>query len=253
MGVQKGLFQPRALLGSLAPYLVLAGLAGFVLLVYVPGFLDFLNPVFASPSHFILLWIGSVLLSLIMLIWKRAVLSARLLFAGMTALLLVGPLFLPAVHGYYRPYAEPAPGYVMHWITQPKNSFESAFKNAQRATEHYGCTYTLLGWGDDNLLYFGSDCDQTTWQYGPERPPFEHAPATVDRIPPDVGQNSLVDKGYGNHYPALPIGFAADALTRFIPYETAVSPDGRWVAVAIKNYYGPRDIVVLSRNKGTQL
>ncbi len=246
MRSEEGLSQPEARTGSWATYLALGGLVGFALLVYIPGFLDFLNPVFASQRRFFSLWIGFLLLGLFMLVRTRRVPRARVAFAVATVLILAVPLLLPAVYGAYRPYAEPAPGYVMHWITKPKNSFESAFKSAQRKTEHHGCTYSLLGWSGDNSLYFRSDCGETTWRYAPEAPPFEHEPAPVDEVPPEVGQNVTVNRGAGNLYPALPAGFTPDALQRFIPYETAVSPDGRWIAVAIKNYYGPRDVVVLS-------
>lgn len=216
----------------------------FVTAIYLPGFLDFANPLFASQVGF-LAWCAFFVVFAICLLASVRLLFLRLAAALLGLSILLSPIGLPLVYGEYQLYAEPISGYEMVWLTAPQSSFESAFKNAQRLTEHPGCTYSLLGWDDNNNLYFDSDCDQTLWLYTPP----SARPFAAEISPEKLGSLTPVDNGYGNHYPSLPAGFVASSLQSFIPYQTAISPDGRWTAVAIKNYYGPRDVIVISRFK----
>lgn len=232
------------------------GVTVLVLLLYDRWllFVDFLNPIFGNVYVFV----GSYVLCLGLIaatfIWGNPnvlnVLARIYLLIGILAALAF-PLLLPSLYGHYQPYAKPAPEYEMQWITQPSNRFSSAFKNAQRAHDKHGCTYRLYGWSADNVLYYGSDCRFGFWQYDPAR---DSEPRPVSRIPDVVKDRSSVDRGIHFDsgvifYPEYPQGFDPSTRFSFIVYEKVSSPDGRWVAAAIKNFYGPRDVVIL-RAKG---
>ena len=208
---------------------------------------DFLNPVFASPLRLFSLSAAGLALIAFALIRGRPGRLVRGSLAAAAAAIVAAPLLLPLLYGEYRPYAEAMPGYDMHWLTQPDSWFTSAFKSAQRAHEKYGCTYSLHGWSSDNVLYFQSDCGPTVWRYDPHT---MDEPQLADNVPAKVEQANVVDRGHNNNYPARPVGFSPDSTGQhFIVYETSLSPDRQWTAAAIKNYYGPRDVVVLTRSK----
>lgn len=239
-------FQPESDKDWLA-ILIFPLLGLFVAAIYWPGFLDFANPLFANRISFLAWSIAFILLAIIIMINSRFLLLR--MAAAMTGLLiLLSPAGLPLVYGEYHPYAEPAAGHEMVWLTPPQSAFESAFKNAQRLTEHLGCNYTLLGWDQENNLYFSSDCDRIIQQYTPRT----KRPFATELTPEELDSLTPVDDGYGNSYPLLPPGFSSATEHFFIPYQTSSSPDGRWSAVAIKNYYGPRDVVVISRIQSPQ-
>lgn len=210
-------------------------------------FLDFLNPIFGSLYVFVgsyVLCLGLVALAFIR---SRPNLLARIYLSVGMLVTLAFPLLFPSLYGQYQPYAKPASGYEMQWITQPSNRFSSAFKNAQRAHEKHGCTYTLYGWGADNVLYYGSDCESRFRRYDPMR---DGEPQPVNSIPDAVRDSLSVDRGNfsssgGGIYPSHPEGFDSSTRFYFIVYEKVSSPDGQWVAAAIKDYYGPRDVVIL--------
>ncbi|MFW5942126.1 MAG: hypothetical protein ACOCXI_10015 [Chloroflexota bacterium] len=163
-------------------------------------------------------------------------------------LLTAAPLLLPPLYGDYTLPVGAREGYHMLWLTEPQRPFASAFKQAQRIHEKHGCTYYLLGWTEDEVLYYRSACDGRLWAFDPAT---DHAPYVVSGHPPAVAGSSVVGvnaDGVGGYYPAHPAGFPPHATNHAITYQRAISPQGRWVAAAIKNYYGPRDVVVLSRS-----
>ena len=210
-------------------------------------FLDFLNPIFCNLYVFVGSYIVCLLLVAAAFTRGSPSTVARIcLLIGMM-LALAFPLLLPFLYGEYQLYARPAPGYEMQWVTQPSNRFTSALKSAQREHESHGCTYTLYGWSADDVLYYGSDCHFGFWQYDPVR---DNEPRPVSRIPNVVKDRSSVDRGIHFDsgvifYPEHPQGFDPSTGFPSIVYEKVSSPDGRWVAAAIMNYYGPRDVVIL--------
>jgi hypothetical protein len=208
-----------------------------------------LNPVYWHPYVFVGSYIVCLVLVAVAFIRGRPSTLARTCLLIGTMLALAFPLLLPFLYGEYQPYAKPVPGYEMQWVTQPGNRFMSAFKSAQREHEGHGCTYTLYGWSAGNVLYYGSDCQSGFWRYDPTG---NDGLQLVWSIPDIVKDHSSVDKekttaggGIWPTWPTPPQGLDPFALFPVIVYERALSPDGRHVAAAITEFYGPRDVVIL--------
>lgn len=105
----------------------------------------------------------------------------------------------------------------MLWLTEPQRPFASAFKQAQRIHEKHGCTYYLLGWTEDEVLYYRSACDGRLWAFDPAT---DHAPYVVSGHPPAVAGSSVVGvnaDGVGGYYPAHPAGFPRRPSTTLSP------------------------------------
>lgn len=205
---------------------------------------DFLNPVYSNPVQFFSLCFGCGLLVVITLLGGRLNWIIKNCFIVGGGFILVAPLMVLVMYAPYQPYAKPAAGHDMQWLTQPSNGFDSAFKSAQRVHEKYGTTYILYGWSSDNVLYYGSDHGSTLWQYDPA---YQDNPLQIEAVPAEVIQNAIVEKMKRNIYPSHPSQLSPDTIDYIITYEKSVSPDGKWVSAAIKNYYGPRDVIVLTR------
>ena len=98
---------------------------------------DFLNPLFHSPTVFV----GSYLLGVASIVWlatgqvRQSV--WRLSFVACGVLALLFPLTLPMTYGEYHLPVGSAPGHPWWWITQPSNLYSSAFKQAQ----HFGKSF----------------------------------------------------------------------------------------------------------------
>jgi hypothetical protein len=171
----------------------------------------------------------------------------RGLLATGALLLVAAPFLLPLLYGRYTLAVEPQEGVRMFWLTQPDNVFTNAFKSAQRVHERSGCDYRLLGWGEGEVLYYESLCDGRTWAFNPAA---DDAPRQVVAPPAALDYATMegaVPRGTVRLYPSPPDGFPPTAHNHVITYQKSVSPQGRWVAAAIMNYYGPRDVVVLER------
>jgi hypothetical protein len=223
---------PRPLDGGLS--LFLAPLA--ILMLF--------SPLFASTTWFFALLALALLLVTISLVKARPPRLVRLYLASGTIFLLAAPLLLPVVYGEYDLAVTAEEGYEMFWLTQPEGRFANAFKNAQRVHERYGCTYHLLGWSEDEVLYYEAACEGRVWAFAPAT---DRAPRTATTVPAGVDRARVRGRDSVNTYPPHPSGFPRDAFNHVLTYETALSPGGKWQAAAIKNYYGPRDVVVLSR------
>lgn len=230
----------------------LIGVGGLLVLLYDGGriFPDFLNPMFYSPRFMVGGIAVGVMIGLAALRWGSGSRVLRSALAVGIAAMLVFPLLLPVLYAPYAPYAQPADGYEMVWITQPDNAWMSAFKTAQRRHDAHGCTYSLHGWSSDAVLYYGSSCEAGVWRYDPAA---NSEPQWISALPDGVAL-SEVDSGVhhpsgGISYPTPPIGFSLATRFDFITYEVARLPEHGLTAVAIMNWYGPRDVVILSQGE----
>jgi hypothetical protein len=206
-------------------------------------FTDFLNPVFRSP----LLFVGSYILGISAIIWAatrlvRHVISRLALIAcGGAALVFL--LVMPAIYGTYQIPVQAATGYDLHWITQPTNPFSSAFKQAQLTYES-GCDYHLAGWSEEDTLYYTSDCWPGLWH---------HATSTGETNWSLVGNEeariskSSLQRWNGAAYLDQPTILRESSAYPFLTLERVTSPSGRWEAVVVRWFYGPSDIVLISR------
>lgn len=202
------------------------------------------SPLFAGAGWFFAVLALTLLLAVAALFLVRPGRTVRLYLLIATALLIAAPLLLPLLYGPYTHCVETAEGVEIFWPTQPAHSFASALKSAQRVHEKYGCTYHLLGWSEADVLYYRSACDGRSWRFDPAAGDIAR-PAL--NVPPEVRETLVQGAGNARTYPPQPAGFLSHVRDHVLTYETALSPSGQWEAAAIKNYYGPRDVVVVSR------
>ncbi len=86
------------------------------------------------------------------LVWARPGRIGCFLLALTLAAILAFPWFFN-----YQPAVVAAPGRTMHVLTQP-GLLEGVAKRSQSIVEVRPCTYTLLGWSNDNALYYQEQC-----------------------------------------------------------------------------------------------
>ncbi len=208
-------------------------------------FLNFLNPIFRSLNSFVACYCISLVLVAAAFIWGRPDKLARMWILVGLALAFAFPFLAPFMYGEHQIGPRAAAGYKMEWVTQPDDKVGVALKAAQRWHESAWCIYTLYGWDTGNALYYESSCQSGYLRYdsasGERR--------RVSAIPEDVQSGSAAEPTNA----IIGQGYAADGFEGFDPsttypvvaYSRAVSPDGQWLAAAIREYYGPHDIVIL--------
>lgn len=230
----------------LTPSAVVA-VTALVLLLYDRWFLylEFLNPVFWSLSNLLVSYLACLSFVIAAFVWsKPRILAKAWLTVGMV-FTLAFPFLSPLLYGEYQLYAEAASGYEMQWVTQPGNRISSALKAVQQRHDSNWCNYTLYGWGADNALYYGASCQVGYWRYDPGT---EEARWVVS-IREDAKSNSVVKR----ENVSVGQGLVAENLREFEPFTaypvivdySSVSADGEWRAAAIREYYGPHDVVIL--------
>ncbi len=130
---------------------------------------------YASQSVFLALW--SVGLSVCMFLWvvSQRGWSARVTSFLPLGLLAIAPIVVPGMYGTDNAldtYKTP-PGYEVIWLTKPKSDLASAIRKAQSGLQVEFdvigvCEPKLLGWSQDNqLYYFTSDWRTDTPAWGP--------------------------------------------------------------------------------------
>jgi hypothetical protein len=185
-------------------------------------------------------------LTLAALGWGRPGRIGRILLALTLAAILAFPWFFN-----YQPAVSAAPGLGMHVLTQPA-LLEGVVKRSQSSLEMRPCTYTLLGWSDDNTLYYQEQCGGAATLTLAFKPGRDTRP-WVARVP---GQREpLPELSAGS--PETPVLELVRAPGTWPPYEEPnarrvyvqgsgmLSPDGRWVALIARHLYGAEDVLVV--------
>jgi len=150
----------------------------------------------------------------------------------------------------YRPALAAAPGYTMDLVTDP-GLFDGMVKASQNVLEQTPCTYSLLGWSEDNRLYYQARCEGQirTWR---------HSPAQADRPTPVSGSPTDLQATTVDEETMLAMVRAAgvrpteyESVTRplLLASEGLASPNGRWMAAVTQHIYGTQDIILL---RGTE-
>lgn len=202
------------------------------------------SPLFAGIGWFSALFALALLLAAGAIWLAKPAPALRLTLLGAILLLAAAPFLLPRLYEPYIHYVETGEGVELHWPTQPTGPFASAFKSAQRVHEKFGCTYHLLGWSEDEALYYTSTCGNQLWQFEPAQ---GGRARPIVAAPPELQASFVQDAGNTLTYVPQPAGFQPHVYNHVLTYDSAISPSGKWQAAAIKNYYGPRDVVILSR------
>lgn len=147
----------------------------------------------------------------------------------------------------YQPGLQPAPGYEMTELTQPGNAVAGFVKSVQSFVDYKPCDYTLLGWSDENTLYYEAECKHTleTWEFNTG---IDAEPQRTDAVPSTLFLDGLAREDALNTVFAEGVRPAsAEPPTRELYLsEQIVSPDGRWLAIVAERVYGPEDVLLLA-------
>ncbi len=219
--------------------------ATVAMLSYEQGAIGFLNPLFWSLPNFVGLYLLSILLVLFVVRRQQTRGVVKGVLATLLGIAVAFPLLSPALYAPFEPYAAPRGGYEMLWVTQPLGRVDAALKSAQRRHESAWCHYTLNGWSAENQLYYQSSCVPGYWR-------FDLASQTRSWsmiLPQSVALENTVEQmtvsvGQGIEQAQLP-GFASGTAYPVVAYAMTASAETNVQAVAIREYYGPHDIVII--------
>lgn len=207
--------------------------------------LDFLNPVFHSPSAFI----ESYLLGIGLIVWAVLSLRQRLMWhlmliaCGGIAILFL--FVMPLLYGQYQVPIKATAGYEVRWITKPSNQYSSAFKQAQLVHEGE-CDYHLLGWSPQGELSYRSACLPGIWHYALNT---DRSIWSLNWGGAAPSNPTSIIRWDGQQYLSQPSSLTDSAGSPFLTLERAVSADGQWEAVVVRRFYGPSDIVLVSHTR----
>jgi hypothetical protein len=178
-------------------------------------------------------------------IWARAHWSVR----GLLILTLLAIVAFPWVFRY-QPALVAAPGYAMRVPTQP-GWLDGVVKSNQSAAEIRPCTYTLLGWSADAMLFYQAQCSSAptqTWAIAPDR---EANARLVASAPADLfaERASTSVLGWVRAASVSPVSEEPNARQAFLREGSLVSPNGDWVALIARHLYGPEDVVLVKSER----
>jgi hypothetical protein len=143
----------------------------------------------------------------------------------------------------YTPALNAAPGYQMLWVTEP-TLWDGLTKRAQITLEQRPCTYTLLGW-DADVLVFKAACSagEQVWRY---QPGAGHSAELVRETPPVLARLEREASKLVRADGVQPAHVESSTRTLHLSGAALASPDGRYVAVIARHFYGPEDILVIA-------
>jgi len=226
-GLLYGLFYPLAsillLLFTLSPFHLPIAWIDFLYL-YPRALL------FSRPAPYLATSLGALALALLALwLGKPAKLTRWLLI-----IIIAGVLLYPLTASY-QPAVEAKTGYTLHNATQPPFLL-GPVKSAQAGAEIHRCSYTLLGWEGDTLVY-QEQCEDTspsTWSFTPPARRGTRAsaiPGNLSRVAATANELALQSN--------IPYKILTDAgILR--------SPSGQWLAFVAQHSYGPEDVLIIS-------
>ncbi len=200
---------------------------------------------FSLAATYFLISLLGIGAALVALLWARPHWIVRVLLI----LTLLAILAFPWVYRY-QPALVAAPGYAMRVPTQP-SLLDGVVKSNQAAAEIRPCTYTLLGWSTDSMLYYQAECDNAaqTWAIAPNR---EENARLVTSAPADL----FVERAPASTFDLVrAVGVARateepDARRVYLREGNLVSRDGDWVALIARHLYGPEDVVIVKSARG---
>ncbi len=212
-----------------------------------------LPPYFIAPSMLVLAMLG---------VAPKAV--CLLLAAGMLSVVAAWPLIgrrwlrvflaaglmamiaFPFVYRY-QPAVLAAPGHDLILVTAPDSFCGQVRRQSESWWEIRRCEYELIGWDEDETLFYREQCDELPeqlWAYNPNR---RTSPEPVEALPetlyPQVSDPNAIDYVWADAYPP-----SAEESVRAIsfPRPWVISPTGRWVAAVARHVYGPEDVIIVS-------
>jgi hypothetical protein len=227
--------------------------AGFVLHALLP------SPVvswFVLPPMFVITSMGQVpwTLCLVLLMGMLAIIAAwrHVKQRWLRALLFAGLLSMAAFPFLYRyqPAVTAAPGHQLLLVTGPDSFCDHVRRQSETFWEIRRCEYEIIGWDEDERLFYKARCDgdsEQLWAYQPDaRTGPEPAAAIPDTLYPIVSLPEAIDYVQADVYPPS----AEESVRRLsFPPPWSVSPTGHWVAAVARHVYGPEDVIVVSTSE----
>ena len=169
---------------------------------------------------------------------KTAVFSISLLL-----FFALSPLLFP-----YNPPLEAVDAYETHHVTNT-TYFGNLAKNFQDLTEQKPCTYEILGWDQDNNLYYRSVCRSVSETYAYS--PAIGTNSLSSKIPEELTEDAYPDAQLLEMVRAAGVRPKIhEPYTRplYLTDGTAtISPTGEYIAFVTKRLYSVQDIVVISQ------
>lgn len=155
----------------------------------------------------------------------------------------LSPLLFP-----YNPPLEAIDAYETHHVTNT-TYFGNLTKNFQDLIEQEPCTYEILGWDQDNTLFYRSVCRTVseTYAYSPAAGTNSLSQKTPEELPKDAySDEQLLEMVRATgvrpkiHEPyTRPLYLIEDTVT--------ISPSGNYIAFISKRLYSVQDIVLISQ------
>ena len=205
---------------------------------------------YSGQVSFLVLWgIGLSVCTWLWVVSQRGWLARAISFVPL-GMLASAPFAVPAIYGSYNALEtfEPPPGYDVIWLTQPESSLAGTIRRAQAEIEDlYGsCEFRLLGWSEDNKLYYNKGNGHPNCIYGDGNALWLYDPVTgkqaerIKRLPDGFTSSSTILKGPRHpeeaelkaKYPNfVEISAWAGRLV-----EESTSPDGTMKAAVIQDW-----------------
>lgn len=226
-------------------------------------FILFLFPtlaLYAGQTSFLVLWcVGLSACTLLWIVSQRGWIGRAISFVPL-GLLVIAPFAVPAMYGSYNTLEtfEAPPGYAVHWLTRPESSLAGAIRRAQYKLEIDSLEYCLLGWSDDNKLYYSKRDGQPNCIYGDGNALWLYEPVTgtkperIKRLTDGFVSSSTVLKGPRHPEEAelraknpnfVEISSWAGRLV-----EESTSPDGTMKAAVIQDWsHRHYEVIVMKR------
>ncbi len=200
---------------------------------------------FSDLATYLLISLLGIGASIAALIWTRPHWIVRALLV----LMLLAIVAFPWVYRY-QPALVAAPGYAMRVPTQP-GLLDGVVKLNQSIAEIRPCTYTLLGWNTDAILYYQSQCGSgsvQTWAIVPDR---EANARLVANAPTDlfVERAPIFVLDLVRAPGVSPATEEPSARRVHLREGSLVSPNGDWIALVARHVYGPEDVVIVKSSR----
>ncbi len=154
----------------------------------------------------------------------------------------------------YQPALANAPGHKLWFATQPA-LLENVPRIIEQITERRTCEYEILGWTDNNTVYYKASCvgGVEFWRYVIDGTSSSEMVLTL----PDNLQITVISRKYvlnsvravGVH-PQKYEPITRPLLLASVGY---ISPAGERIAFVTQHLYGPQDVIIVNRVPGDNL
>lgn len=153
----------------------------------------------------------------------------------------------------YRPHLVAKSNQEILVATKPESFLEASVRFFKVQFDISGkCKYLILGWDDDNRLYYDSECNRklSRFVYDPQLNNTETAKNTPELLFKESVPSDLLLDSVGFLHPITPASAAVNALPLYLLEDSGVySPDGKYVAFIQQAIYSEYDVTIIETNQ----